>query len=115
VTEEAPPGETLLGVFLEVCNRSDEEHTPSEDFVILDNQNNRFEPEDLPEDNQFAYRARVLAQQECIPEAGSVAQLGPTEGSMLLFQLPLQTTENRPLELEIEGEGDEKLTVELDI
>jgi hypothetical protein len=34
---------------------------------------------------------------------------------MLLFELPLQTTENRPLELEIEGEGDEKLTYELDI
>ena len=40
---------------------------------------------------------------ECIPEAGSVAQLGPTAGSMLLFRLPLENTENRPLELEIEG------------
>jgi hypothetical protein len=34
---------------------------------------------------------------------------------MLLFQLPLENTENRPLELEVEGEGDEKLTFELDI
>jgi hypothetical protein len=34
---------------------------------------------------------------------------------MLLFRLPLQFTENRPIELEIEGEGDEKLTFELDI
>jgi hypothetical protein len=102
-------------VFIEVCNNSGEEHTPSEQFVIIDNQNNRFEPEPLPEDNQFAYHARVLAPKECIPEAGSVAQLGPTEGSMLLFQLPLQTTENRPLELEVEGEGNEKLAFELDI
>ena len=83
--------------------------------MILDNRNNRSEPEELPEDNQFAYHARALAPKECIPEAGSVAQLGPTEGSMLLFQLPLQNTENRPLELEVEGEGDEKLTFELDI
>jgi hypothetical protein len=115
ITEEAPPGETLYGVFLEVCNNSGEEHTPSDEFVILDNQNNRFEPEELPEDNQFAYHPRELAPKECIPEAGSVAQLGPTEGSMLLFQLPLENTENRPLELEVEGEGDEKLTFELDI
>ena len=115
VTDEAPPGEALFGVFIEVCNPSEEELTPSEEFLILDNQNNRFEPEELPEDNQFAYRARALAPHECIPEAGSVAQLGPTEGAMLLFQLPLQATENRPLELEIEGEGDEKLTYELDI
>jgi hypothetical protein len=47
-----------------------------------------------------------------------VAQLGPTAGSMLLFKLPLQNTENRPLELEIENpsEGEpEALTFELDI
>ena len=44
-----------------------------------------------------------------------MAQLGPTAGSMLLFQFPLQNTENRPLELEIQGEGDEHLTFELDI
>jgi hypothetical protein len=115
VTEEAPPGQTLYGVFIEVCNVSDGQRTPSDEFVIHDNQNNRFEPEELPEDNQFAYHARSLNPEECIPEAGSVAQLGPSEGSMLLFELPLQTTENRPLELEIEGEGDESLTYELDI
>jgi hypothetical protein len=115
VSEDAPPGETLYGVFIEVCNNSGEAHMAAEDFVIVDNQDNRFEPEPLPSDNQFAYSARELSPKECIPEAGSVAQLGPTEGSMLLFQLPLQTTENRPLELEIEGEGDETLTYELDI
>lgn len=115
VSDEAPPGETLYGVFIQVCNNSDEEHVPTDEFVILDNQGNRFEPEELPEDNEFAYAPRTLAPKECIPEAGSVAQLGPTAGSMLLFQLPLEITENRPMELEVEGEGDEKLTFELDI
>ena len=86
-----------------------------EEFKVVDNQGNEFEPEELPEDNRFAYHARELEPKECIPEAGSVAQLGPTAGTMLLFRLPLQTTENRPLELEIEGEGDEHLTFELDI
>ena len=57
---------------------------------------------------------RTLAPQECIPQAGSVAQLGPTAGSMLLFQLPLQNTENRPMELEIGGRDGEKITFELD-
>jgi hypothetical protein len=115
VAEDPPPGETLYGVFIQVCNVSDDQRTPADEFVVLDNQGNRFEPEELPEDNQFAYQAVPLDPEECIPEAGSVAQLGPTAGSMLLFQLPLQTTENRPLELEVEGEGDEHLTFELDI
>lgn len=115
VTENAPPGEVLYGVFVQACNTSDEERTTVDEFVVHDSQENRFEPEELPEDNQFAYHSRTLAPEECIPEAGSVAQLGPTSASMLLFQLPLDITENRPLELEIEGEGGEKLTFELDI
>jgi hypothetical protein len=113
---EPAPGETLYGIFLQACNPStDESHGTVEEFKIVDNQGNEFEPEELSEDNRFAYHARELEPKECIPEAGSVAQLGPTAGTMLLFRLPLQTTENRPLELEIEGEGDERLTFELDI
>jgi hypothetical protein len=115
VSEEAPAGESLYGVFIQACNQSDEQHSSTDRFTVVDNQGDRFEPEQLPADNQFAYRARSLDPKECIPEAGSVAQLGPTAGSMLLFRLPLQTTENRPLELEVEGSGDERLTFELDI
>jgi len=115
VTEEAPPGEVLFGVFLEACNTSDEPRESVSHFIMKDNQDNTFEPEALPEDNQFAYTPRELLPDECIPQSGSVAQLGPTGGSMLLFQLPLDVTENRPLELELEAENGEKLTYELDI
>ena len=112
---EPEQGETLYGVFLQTCNRSDEAHETIDEFKIIDNQGNEFEPEELPEDNHFAYHARELLPDECIPEAGSVAQLGPSAGSMLLFRLPLENTEYRPLELEVEGSGDEHLTFELDI
>lgn len=115
VTDEAPPGEALYGIFIQVCNHSDEAHETVSDFIVKDNQENEFEPEELPADNHFAYSPRTLNPDECIPEAGSVAQLGPSAGSMLLFQFPLETTENRPLELEMEGEGGETLTFELDI
>jgi hypothetical protein len=115
VSEDPPAGETLYGVFIQVCNNSEEPHETVSDFVVKDNQDNEFEPEELPEDNAFAYSARTLDPAECIPEAGSVAQLGPSAGSMLLFQLPLETTENRPLELELEAENGEMLTFELDI
>ena len=81
---------------------------------MRDNQENSWEPEELPPENEFAYVPRTLAPEECIPQAGSVAQLGPTAGSMLLFQLPLQNTENRPMELEIGGRDGGKITYELD-
>ena len=114
VKEDAPPGQTLYGVFIQVCNQSDEEHITADDFVMRDNQENTWEPEELPRGNEFAYVPRTLAPEECIPQAGSVAQLGPSAGSMLLFQLPLQNTENRPMELEIGGRDGGKITYELD-
>jgi hypothetical protein len=114
VTTEAPPGEALYGIFLKACNVSKDPRPAASEFKVHDNQENTFEPEPLPQDNQFAYVPRTLDPEECIPEAGSVAQLGPTAGSMLLFKFPLENTENRPLELEIEQNG-EKRTFELDI
>jgi hypothetical protein len=112
---EPKKDETLYGVFIQVCNRSKEAHQTVDSFRIKDNQGNEFEPEALPEDNQFAYHPAELLSQECIPKTGSVAQLGPSAGAMLLFRLPLQNTEYRPLELEIQGTDDHHLTYQLDI
>jgi hypothetical protein len=114
VTKEAPPGQSLYGVFIQVCNVSDDARPTASNFVIRDNQDNTFYPKSLPTSNAFAYNPQTLDPKECIPEIGSVAQLGPTAGSMLLFQLPLENTENRPLELEI-TQGGEKRTFTLDI
>jgi hypothetical protein len=117
-----PPGtaapdatHTLYGVFLQACNHGKDSSQTADGFKIVDNQGNEFEPEPLPESNDFAYQPKVLAPNECIPEIGSVAQLGPTAGAMLLFRLPLANTEYRPLELEIEGPGGGHLTYDLDI
>ena len=113
--EEPAPGETLYGVFIQACNNSDEPHETVDSFKVTDSVGTEFEPEEQAEENQFAYAPKELEPKECIPEAGSVAQLGPTAGSMLLFRLPLENTENRPLELEVQGEGDETLRFELDL
>ena len=111
----AKPGNALYGVFLQACNISeDEDRTTTDHFVVEDNQGNEFEPIELPKDNAFAYRSVKLQGEECIPEEGSVAQLGPTAGSMLLFDFPLENTENRPLELVVTGDGETK-RFELDL
>lgn len=112
--EPAPPGNALYGVFIKACNPGDEPRRTATSFTVEDNQGNEFEPIELPENNAFAYRARELGKDDCIPEDGSVAQLGPTGGSMLLFQFPLDTTENRPLELVIERALQTK-RIELDL
>ena len=102
----AKPGNNLFGVFIQVCNLTEDETIESaSEFKVTDNQGVEFEPVEQAEDNAFAYNARELGPSECIPEDGSVAQQGPTAGSMLLFDFPLENTENRPLELEITSAG----------
>ena len=112
---EPRPSETLYGVFLQACNTSKDQRDSADRFTVKDNQGNEFQPVQLPSENRFAYSPRRLDPDECIPESGSFAQLGPTGGSLLLFKLPLKNTENRPLELEIQGTAGDKLTYELDI
>jgi len=110
----ATPGRALFGIFLEACNVSDEPRQTTEEFVVEDNQGAELEPLELDEDNAFAYKATELAVDACQPEPGSVAQQGPSAGSMLLFDFSLQNLENRPLELVI-GSGEHAKHVELDL
>jgi hypothetical protein len=118
---EPPRGQTLYGVFLQACNGTRQPQETARHFKVVDNQGNEFQPAELSKDNDFAYQPRRLKPDECIPQAGSVAQLGPTSGALLMFKLPLTITENRPLELEIEGGFNaaeamrDTLSVELDI
>lgn len=126
--EEAPPGFSLYGVFLEACNRSDQDpdledraYETADHFKVVDTQGNEYEPEEAEEENGFHYHAATLEPGECVPEIGSLAHQGPTGGAMLLFTFPLAAGENRPLELEILGDYDPiageytKAAVELDL
>lgn len=103
---EPKPGFTYYGVFIQACNTGKVPHQSVREFRVTDNQGNEFEPVQLPPDNAFAYSPRKLAPHQCIPEAGSVAQQGPDAASMLLFEFPITSTENRPLDLEIDGPYD---------
>jgi hypothetical protein len=116
--DPAPKGILLYGVFIQTCNDSGDVHDSASEFVVHDNQDNVFEPVALEPGNQFAYESRPIANEECQPKAGSVAQLGPTDASMLLFEIPVEKAENRPLELEIknpDGDDPEHITFELDL
>jgi hypothetical protein len=116
--DPAPKGMLLYGVFLQTCNATGEAHQSASEFEVHDNQGNVFEPVELEPGNQFAYEPKMIADKECDPAPGSVAQLGPTDASLLLFEIPVEQAENRPLELEIanpEGGEPEHISFELDL
>jgi hypothetical protein len=121
--KEAPPGFALYGVFLTACNPETEVESPhwlpASRFKIEDSAGNTFTPTSIPKENLFAYRAKPLKHEACIPEPGSLSAASPSNGAMLLFQLPLDALENRPLNLIItsppqDGVRDEG-RIELDV
>jgi hypothetical protein len=67
----------------------------------------------MPADNGFAYRAVPLTHRACIPKIGSLASSSPTNGSLLVFKLPLTTLENRPLDLQIVSPPDQSGRTEI--
>lgn len=113
--KEAPKGETYFGVFFEVQNESDEPQPLPSTLKITDADEQEYEV--LESESIFAlpFDGTVEAEEQ-IPPLDTAAQLGPIEGSVAIFLLPEEASENRPLTLHIPGEGDEEgAEVKLDL
>jgi hypothetical protein len=96
--------EVWFGVFLRVQNETEEAMQPSGDIQIDDTQNKVFTPIALDDTNVFAYRwATPIPPGHVLPELDTPAHDTPIQGSLVLFKLKLNSLDNRPLELKIEG------------
>lgn len=110
---EPPKGETYFGLFFEVQNESDEPQTLPSTLTITDAEDNEYKV--IPSESIFALPFEgTVEPEEQIPVLDSPAQQGPIEGSVAIFLLPEEASENRPLTLHIEG-AEEKGEVTLDL
>ena len=110
---EAPKGESYFGVFFEVQNKSDEPQQLPSTLTITDAEDNEFKV--IPSKSIFALPFEgTVEPEEQIPVLDSAAQQGPIEGSVAIFLIPEEASENRPLTLHIEG-AEEKGEVTLDL
>ncbi len=110
-----PPTENYLAVFMTIENTRDEEtRLPGEGQMdIVDTTGAAFEA--VPSETDYAVPlGATLPGDGEVPEPGSAGSTGPTEGAIVLFLVDKGVPENRPLELEIEHDG-ETATVTLDI
>jgi hypothetical protein len=110
-----PAGESYLAVFMTIENTGDGAvtlPTPAQ-MSVVDTTGAAFEAS--PSDTDFAapLGSSVPGGGE-VPAPGTAGANGPTQGSIVLFLVDRNVPENRPLDLEIEHEG-ETGTVELDI
>jgi hypothetical protein len=115
VGQDPPPdGESYFGVFFEVQNESEETQTLPSTLKITDADKQSYDV--IPSESLYALElGGEVESQEQIPVLDSTADLGPIEGSLALFLLPEEASENRPLTLHIPGADGENATVTLDL
>jgi hypothetical protein len=109
----APEGSSYFGVFFEVQNESDEPQTLADSLTITDADDQTYDA--LPSESLYALTfGGEVESQEQIPVLDSTPQQGPIEGSVAIFLLPSEVSDNRPLTMEIPGpEGPAEVTLDL--
>jgi hypothetical protein len=107
-----PDDKQWFGVFMEIENDGDAQ-TISDDFAIRDTEDNEFRP--VPSRSLFALELGAeIPHDGQLPEPETTAANGVIEGSMILFLIDNDATDNRPLVLYV-GSPDGVGEVELDV
>jgi hypothetical protein len=115
VGQQPPPeGSTYFGVFFEVQNNSDDTKTLPDSFTITDADHQKYESLESESLYAFPFGGEVEYDEQ-IPVLDSTPQQGPIEGSLALFLLPPEASDNRPLTLHIPGANGEDAEVTLDL
>ncbi len=108
-------GKLWFGVFVRVCNDSGQTRTPSERMALVDAFGGRVERSRvLRKANPFAYTARPIESDRCLPAPASVAAR-VNDGALVLFETTSDFLSNRPIALEVTGEDGGRGRVVLDV
>ena len=99
---EAEPGSSYLGVFMVISNHSEEPLPSADHYVVTDTLGEEFEQIEIESPYALEVGAEVPAEGE-LPIANTTAATGPNQGSLLVFEVADNVSENRPLQLEIES------------
>lgn len=114
--EGAPPlkqGMQYLAVFMKVANNGDQPNVVPRPFRIVDTRGRIYNQ--VPVENDYALEPGTKIEADgAVPGAETAAANGPIKGSMILFIIDEDATENRPLRLEVPGPSGVG-TVELDL
>ena len=100
-----PKGDEIwFAVFLRIENKSGSPAQSAQDFEVVDTTGRSFTPYELDtKANPFAYTAATIPHKGAIPVPDSAQDFDSVAGAELLFKLPLDSYQNRPLEFVIKG------------
>ena len=111
---QAEPGTYYLGVFMVVKNETGEAQPSADDYLVTDTLDTRYDPVETESPYALDIGASVPADGQ-LPLADTTAATGPNQGSLLIFHVNDDVSDNRPLRLEIQGPAGESGDVILDI
>jgi hypothetical protein len=110
---EPPSGTSYFGVFIQINNGTDTPQASASDYTIIDTLHHEYTP--IPSASPYALDiGSEVAGDGQLPVVDTTAQTGPNEGSLILFRVNDDVSDNRPLLLEI-GSGSETGEITLDI
>jgi hypothetical protein len=99
---EPEPGKEYLGVFMVIENEGGETVASADGYTVIDTLQQEFEPVESESPYALGIGDDVPADGQ-LPIADTTAATGPNQGSLLIFPVSTDVSENRPLKLEIEG------------
>jgi hypothetical protein len=112
-TPQPAADETWFGVWVRVQNVSDEPREAANTWEIHDTQENVYRP--VPLESPFAFEPGTVPPHTVWPLPDSAAGQGPTQGSLLLFKVKVDSLQNRPLELIFRAGQGQEGTYALDV
>jgi hypothetical protein len=95
------PGQEWFAVFIQVYNNSSHALPSASQLTISDTQGNTYTPITPSTINAYAYRAGSVPAKGQVPAPDTTADLGPTQGALLLYKIQTASLDNRPLEIRI--------------
>lgn len=102
---QLPQDTRWFGVFLRVCNDTDQPRTPTADLVVTGTAGQAATRVELPEDNPYALDREPLPPGQCAPEEGTTAARA-TDGHPLVYTVDDDVWNSIPLKLEVRAEDD---------
>jgi hypothetical protein len=114
VGQPAPPnGSSYFGVFFQIQNNEETPQPLPHSLTITDAAEKEYKA--IAGESLYAFPlGGEVEPEEQVPVLDSTPQQGPIEGSMVLFELPAEASDNRPLTLSIPGpEGPAEVTLDL--
>jgi hypothetical protein len=107
VTDTLGNDDVWFAVFVRVQNDSDKTQKPATTYAITDTQDNRYDPVAIDlKSNEFGYDPVPIPGKGLLPNADATAAQNSINGQLLLFKIPRESLDNRPLELKIQNPDD---------